>query len=86
LIEKLTRPIPLSSQTTALNTSSRPAGRGSDLTYQLMGVFFNVVPALLAVHLLRRDHRERSGSSAWTRRGLGAAPGSTSAPARFSRP
>ena len=56
LIEKLTRPIPLSSQTTSLNTSVTPGRPWLDLTYQLMGVFFNVVPALLAVHLLRRDH------------------------------
>jgi membrane protease YdiL (CAAX protease family) len=30
-----------------------------DLTYQLLGILFSVVPVLLAVHLLRRDRAER---------------------------
>jgi membrane protease YdiL (CAAX protease family) len=54
-IAKLTAPAPLSSQTTALNTSAAPGRPWLDLTYQLLGVLFNVVPALLALHLLRRD-------------------------------
>jgi uncharacterized protein len=82
LIEKLTRPLPLSSQTTALNTSVTPGRPWLDLTYQLMGVFFNVVPALLAVHLLRRDHPgalgqlgldpSRAGRRPWFDLGAGA--------------
>jgi membrane protease YdiL (CAAX protease family) len=55
-VGKLTAPAPLSSQTTALNTSAAPGRPWLDLTYQLLGVLFNVVPALLAVHLLKRDH------------------------------
>jgi len=55
-IAKLTAPTPLAEQTTALNQSQAPGRPWLDLTYQLMGVFFAVVPALLAVHLLNRDH------------------------------
>jgi len=56
LIAKLTRETPLSQQTTAMNTSQAPGRPWLDLTYQLLGVFFAIVPALLAVHLLNRDH------------------------------
>jgi membrane protease YdiL (CAAX protease family) len=55
LIAKLTAPAPLAQQTTALNPSQAPGRPWLDLTYQLLGVFFAVVPALLAVHLLNRD-------------------------------
>ncbi|MGE5829853.1 MAG: CPBP family intramembrane glutamic endopeptidase [Micromonosporaceae bacterium] len=55
LIAKLTAPAPLARQTTALNTSLAPGRPWLDLTYQLMGIAFDVVPALLAVHLLNRD-------------------------------
>jgi uncharacterized protein len=55
LIAKLTAPAPLAKQTTALNQSLAPDRPWLDLTYQLMGLFFAVVPALLAVHLLNRD-------------------------------
>jgi membrane protease YdiL (CAAX protease family) len=61
LIAKLTAPAPLSSQTTALNTSVTPDRPWLDLTYQLLGVLFNVVPALLALHLLRRDRGDALG-------------------------
>ena len=61
LIAKLTAPAPLSSQTTALNTSVAPDRPWLDLTYQLLGVLFNVVPALLALHLLRRDRGDALG-------------------------
>ena len=54
-VAKLTE-APLSQQTTALNVSQAPGRPWLDLTYQLMGVAFGVVPALLCVHLLRRDH------------------------------
>jgi uncharacterized protein len=68
-IAKLTEPAPLSQQTTALNVSQAPGRPWLDLTYQLMGVFFTIIPALLAVHLLRRDTAgagERLGLS-WRR-------------------
>jgi membrane protease YdiL (CAAX protease family) len=53
LIEKLTRPAPLSAQVTRLNPSVVPDRPWLDLAYQLLGVFFAIVPALLALHLLR---------------------------------
>jgi membrane protease YdiL (CAAX protease family) len=53
LIEKLTRPAPLSEQVTRLNPSVVPNRPWLDLAYQLLGVFFAIVPALLALHLLR---------------------------------
>jgi membrane protease YdiL (CAAX protease family) len=55
LAARLTEPTPLSQQTTALNPSLSPRP-WLDLTYQLLAVFFGIVPALLAVHLLNRDH------------------------------
>lgn len=55
LIAKMTAPAPLARQTTALNTSLAPGRPWLDLTYQLMGIFFAIVPALLAVHLMNRD-------------------------------
>jgi uncharacterized protein len=55
LIAKLTAPAPLAQQTTALNGSLAPGRPWLDLTYQLMGIAFDLVPALLAVHLINRD-------------------------------
>ncbi|WP_091673248.1 CPBP family intramembrane glutamic endopeptidase [Micromonospora auratinigra] len=54
LIAKLTAAGPLSKQTASLNTSvtARPY---LDLTYQLLGICFALLPVLLAVHLLARD-------------------------------
>jgi uncharacterized protein len=60
LIAKLTAEKPLSQQTTALNTSQAPGRPWLDLTLQLMGIFFSVVPALLAVHVLNRTGSARS--------------------------
>jgi membrane protease YdiL (CAAX protease family) len=51
LLNSLTRDTPLSSQTTTLNDSlsSRPL---FDLAYQLLGIFFDLVPVVLALYLL----------------------------------
>ncbi|SCL22031.1 CAAX protease self-immunity [Micromonospora nigra] len=54
IIAKLTAEGPLSAQTAALNTS-RSARPYLDLTYQLLGIAFALLPVLLAVHLLARD-------------------------------
>ena len=54
-VAKLTAPTPLAQQTTALNQSQAPGRPWLDLTYQLLGIGFTVVPALLALHLLNRD-------------------------------
>ncbi len=55
LIEKLTRPQALSQQTTRLNPSVVPDRPWLDLSYQLAAIVFDLVPALLALHLLNRD-------------------------------
>ncbi|MFC7547026.1 CPBP family intramembrane glutamic endopeptidase [Plantactinospora sp. GCM10030261] len=54
IIARLTEDRPLSQQTATLNASQsdRP---WLDLTYQLLGIGFALVPVLLAVHLLNRD-------------------------------
>jgi membrane protease YdiL (CAAX protease family) len=54
LIAKLTAGKPLSQQAAVLNASqsSRPY---LDLTYQLLGIFFDLVPVALALYLLMRD-------------------------------
>lgn len=70
LIAKLTAPAPLSAQTTAMNTSQAPGRPWLDLTYQLLGIFFAIVPALLALHLLGRDGG--GDRSAWRRLGVDA--------------
>jgi len=55
LAAKLTAGRPLAEQTATMNTSQAPGRPWLDLTYQLLGILFAVVPALLAVHLLGRD-------------------------------
>lgn len=54
LTARLTADRPLSQQTATLN-ASQSARPWLDLTYQLLGIFFSLVPVLLAVHLLNRD-------------------------------
>jgi len=55
LVNKLTVGPPLAEQTATLNASAVPDRPWLDLAYQLVGIFFALVPALLAVHLLGRD-------------------------------
>jgi membrane protease YdiL (CAAX protease family) len=57
LVAKLTAGKPLSQQTATLNPSQSPRPY-LDLTYQLLGVFFALVPVLLALYLLGRDRQE----------------------------
>ena len=62
---KLTAQTPLADQTTTLNASQSPRPL-VDLTYQLTGIFFALVPVALALYLLSRDRqpvRERLGLS-----------------------
>ncbi|GAA3345422.1 type II CAAX endopeptidase family protein [Amorphoplanes nipponensis] len=54
LVAKLTASKPLSQQTATLNPSQSPRPY-LDLTYQLLGIGFALVPVLLAVYLLSRD-------------------------------
>ena len=51
LIAKLTAGKPLSQQTVTMNPSQSPRPY-LDLTYQLLGIFFALVPVLLALYLL----------------------------------
>jgi membrane protease YdiL (CAAX protease family) len=60
LIAKLTAAKPLNEQAVALNPSLSPRP-WLDLTYQLLSIFFSVVPAFLALHLLNRDPGEGRG-------------------------
>lgn len=52
IIERMTRPEPLSQQTSTLNTSQVPDRPWLDLLYQLANAGFLVVPAMMAVFLL----------------------------------
>ncbi|MDM4721828.1 CPBP family intramembrane metalloprotease [Micromonospora sp. WMMA1363] len=61
IVAKLTADGPLSAQTAALNTS-RNARPYLDLTYQLLGIVFALLPVLLALHLLARDPGEPARS------------------------
>lgn len=54
LIAKLTAGRPLSQQTATLNPSQSPRPY-LDLTYQLLGIFFALVPVVLALYLLDRS-------------------------------
>jgi membrane protease YdiL (CAAX protease family) len=54
LAAKLTAGRPLRQQTATLNPSQAPGRPWLDLTYQLLGIFFALVPAVLAIHLLAR--------------------------------
>ncbi|MFT3860413.1 CPBP family intramembrane glutamic endopeptidase [Micropruina sp.] len=53
IADKLTRPQPLGQQTTTINASVTPDRPWLDLGYQLAGMVFPLVPALLALYLLR---------------------------------
>ncbi len=55
LLGKLTAGKPLATQHATLNASQAPGRPLLDLTYQLLGIFFSLVPVFLALHLMRRD-------------------------------
>lgn len=55
LADKLTKQVALNRQTTTMNSSVTPDRPWLDLAYQLLPIVLGVVPALIAVHLLRRD-------------------------------
>jgi membrane protease YdiL (CAAX protease family) len=55
IIGRLTAQQALSQQQATLNPSQAPGRPWLDLAYQLLGIATALVPALLAVHLLRRD-------------------------------
>ena len=55
IIERLTRNVPLAQQTSTLNASVTPDRPWLDLTYQLVGIGFGLMPVLLALYLLHRS-------------------------------
>ena len=55
IIRKATAQVPLSAQTTSMNTSVTPDQPWLDLAYQLAGITLALVPVVLALHLLRRE-------------------------------
>jgi len=61
LIAKLTAERPLNQQAARLNTSLAPGRPWLDLTYQVLAIFFDLVPVMLAWHLLNRDPGDARG-------------------------
>lgn len=57
IIERSTRGTPLASQTSTLNASATPDRPWLDLSYQLVGIGFGMVPVLLALYLLNLTNR-----------------------------
>ena len=55
IVASITAPEPLSSQSAVMNASLAPDRPWLDLTYQLLGIFFAVVPVALAGYLLVRS-------------------------------
>lgn len=65
IIEKLTRPeAPLNQQVTKINVSVTPDRSWLDLSYQLAGIVFPLVPVALALYLLTVFHRPKGGAFA----------------------
>jgi len=62
IVDLQTRPTPINQQTTTMNNAVTPDRPWLDLSYQLVGVVFPVVPALLALYLISLSRRadERS--------------------------
>jgi hypothetical protein len=52
IVERLTREVPLAQQTSTLNPSVTPERPWLDLTYQLVGIGFGLMPVFLALYLL----------------------------------
>jgi membrane protease YdiL (CAAX protease family) len=52
IVDRLTRNVPLSQQTSTLNQSVTPDRPWLDLTYQLVAIAFSLVPVLLVLYLL----------------------------------
>ena len=85
IIERMTRGVRLDQQTSTLNASVTPDRPWLDLTYQLVGIAFAIVPALLALYLLGLTDRPatraigfdttRPGFDAWFGAVIGACIG-----------
>ena len=57
IIERMTRAVPLAQQTSTLNASATPDRPWLDLSYQLIGILFGLVPVLLGLYLLNLTNR-----------------------------
>jgi hypothetical protein len=57
IVERMTRNVPLAQQTSTLNASVTPDRPWLDLSYQLVGISFGLVPAFLALYLLGLTNR-----------------------------
>jgi membrane protease YdiL (CAAX protease family) len=57
IVERVTRNVPLAQQTSTLNASVTPDRPWLDLSYQLVGIGFGLVPAFLALYLLGQTNR-----------------------------
>lgn len=57
IVERLTRNVPLSQQSSTLNPSATPDRPWLDLIYQLTNLSFALVPVLLALYLLNLTNR-----------------------------
>ena len=66
IIERMTRGVQLNQQTSTLNASVTPDRPWLDLAYQLVGIAFALVPALLALYLLEPDRPAGHRGSAST--------------------
>ena len=71
IIERMTRGVLLNQQTSTLNASVTPDRPWLDLTYQLVGITFAVVPALLALYLLSLTVNPATGRPAPATRQIG---------------
>ncbi|WP_341747033.1 CPBP family intramembrane glutamic endopeptidase, partial [Dermatophilus congolensis] len=65
ITERLTRDIALSAQTSNLNTPVTPDRPWLDLAYQLLRILLLIIPALLALHLMRRDDTTTDHRIGW---------------------
>ncbi len=61
IVERLTRNVPLSQQTSTLNASVTPDRPWLDLIYQLAAIAFALIPVLLVLYLLRTYLPTRRG-------------------------
>jgi membrane protease YdiL (CAAX protease family) len=61
LIGSLTAPGGIGHATATLNASQAPGRPWLDLTYQLLGIFFALMPVLLATYLLQREPGDARG-------------------------
>jgi membrane protease YdiL (CAAX protease family) len=79
LAGKLTASKPLSAQSTILNPSQASGRPWLDLSFQLVGIFFGMVPAFLAIHLLDQDGDASPDPIGWGARRFGFDIGSGAA-------